>query len=277
MENRKTILVTGASSGIGKVTAQYFAERGWNVAATMRSPEKEKDLKSGPGLKLYKLDVLDDGSIESAIQSTIKDFGKIDALLNNAGYGARGPLEAATKDQVKRQFETNVFGLVSVIQHILPHFRENKGGVILNVSSLGGLVTMPLYSLYHGTKWCVEGLSESLSYELGPFNIRVKLIEPGRITTEFSGRSKEDLKKAGLTAYDRFIEAFEKAFMGTARASYGPEVVAQVIFQAANDMSPRLRYLASPDAKQIWFFRRWLGAGFLMKRIDKMIASGMKA
>lgn len=134
--NKQTILITGASSGIGKITAKYFAERGWNVAATMRTPEKETELKQVSGIKLYQLDVTDDESIGKAIGSAVKDFGKIDVLLNNAGYGAVGVFEKATREQIQKQFDTNMFGVMNVTRQILPYFREQKGGTIINVSSI---------------------------------------------------------------------------------------------------------------------------------------------
>ena len=132
---KKTILITGSSSGIGKATAQYFSQNGWNVAATMRKPEDEKDIKESSSMKLYQLDVQDEDSILKTIEKVISDFGKIDVVLNNAGYGARGPFEAASKDQIRRQFDVNVFGLMAVIEHILPYFRQSNSGTIIKCCS----------------------------------------------------------------------------------------------------------------------------------------------
>src|SRR6476469_7792630 len=154
---QKTIFITGASSGIGKTTAIYFAERGWNVAATMRHPLKEETLIKYKTIKCYALDVLDEESIKLAFHAAIKDFGAIDILLNNAGYAALGPFEAADKYQISKQFDTNVIGLMSVCQQFIPYFRQQLNGTIINVASVGGRMTFPLYSLYHGTKWAVEG------------------------------------------------------------------------------------------------------------------------
>ncbi|MEO1436911.1 MAG: SDR family NAD(P)-dependent oxidoreductase, partial [Bacteroidota bacterium] len=148
----KNIFITGSSSGIGKATAKYFAEKGWGVAATMRRPEAEKDLNEIDNVKLYKLDVTDEATIERAVRKSIDHFGKIDVVLNNAGYGTAGPFEAATQKQIKRQFDTNLFGLMDVTRAFLPHFREHKDGLYMNVSSIGGLVTFPTFSLYHSTK-----------------------------------------------------------------------------------------------------------------------------
>ena len=144
----KTILITGSSTGIGRATATYFANHGWKVAATMRTPEKESELQTHENIEVFRLDVTDQQSIDAAIASTIEAFGKIDVVLNNAGYGTAGPFEAATKDQVKRQFDTNLFGLFDVTRAALPHFRERKSGLFINISSIGGLVTLPTPTFY---------------------------------------------------------------------------------------------------------------------------------
>ncbi len=157
----KTILITGASSGIGKAAAIHFQQQGWNVIATMRSPGNETELTKLENVQLEKLDVLDISSIEQAIKNGISKYGQIDALVNNAGYGAYGPLETFPRDNIIRQFNTNVIGLIDVTRAIIPHFRQNKNGVIVNISSIGGQMTFALGSLYHGTKFAVEGISES--------------------------------------------------------------------------------------------------------------------
>jgi NAD(P)-dependent dehydrogenase (short-subunit alcohol dehydrogenase family) len=240
--NKKTILITGASTGIGRATALYFQQKGWNVAATMRSPEKETALKQLPNVKVLRLDVLDESSIAQAIADAVAHFGKLDAVVNNAGYGAVGAFEAATQEQIRRQYDTNVFGLMNVVRAVLPIFRQQRHGHIINVSSMGGLITFPLYSLYHGTKWAVEGFSESLQFELRQFGIRVKLIEPGAIRTDFYERSMDLFKKEGLTDYDRYTNLVMPKMQETGAKAVGPEVVARKIFQAAQDSSFRLRY-----------------------------------
>ncbi len=145
----KTIVITGASSGIGKATARYFAEQGWQVAATMRKPENETELNQIENVSVYQLDVTDNDSIANAAQQIISDFGSVDVVLNNAGYGLIGPFEAASNEQIRQQFDTNVFGLMEVTRAFLPHFRANQAGLFLNVSSIGGRITYPLNSLYH--------------------------------------------------------------------------------------------------------------------------------
>lgn len=267
----KTILITGASTGIGRATAQHFLAKGWNVAATMRNPSAAEGLEQNKRLKLYALDVLDQSSIDGAVSSTIKDFGSIDVLLNNAGYGAFGPMEAASRDQIAKQFDTNVTGLIAVMQTVLPHFRSKKSGTIINVSSIGGRMTIPFYSLYHGTKWAVEGITESLTYELGPLGIKVRLVEPGAIATDFATRSQDLLEKEGLTAYDDMLDNFAKARDKAVAASADPIDVAKVIYKAATDRSDRLRYLAGKDAKLFWRIRRIFGDRVIMGAVKRRL------
>lgn len=185
----KTILITGTSSGLGRATAKYFHAKGWSVIATMRTPDQEAELTQLDRTLVTRLDVQDAGSIQSAVEAGVARFGRIDALVNNAGYGAYGPLEATPFEKIRRQFDVNVLGLLATTQALLPHFRANRSGTIVNVSSVGGRMTFPLGTLYHGTKFAVEGLSEALHYELLPFGVRVKIVEPGGIRTDFGGRS----------------------------------------------------------------------------------------
>jgi NADP-dependent 3-hydroxy acid dehydrogenase YdfG len=252
----KTILITGASSGIGKAAAVYFSEMGWQVAATMRKPENEKQLTSYPNVKLFPLDVLDEAGINKTIQEVISVFGKIDVIVNNAGYGAVGIFEAATQEQIRRQFDTNVFGLMNVTRAILPHFRARKEGTIINVASVGGRSTFPLYSLYHGTKWAVEGFSESLHYELKQFNIKIRIIEPGPIKTDFYERSMDLFKKEGLTAYDAYQKVAFENMQKLGTTAVGPKVVAKVIYKAATDKGYKMRYPVGGNAPALLFLRR---------------------
>lgn len=258
---KQTILITGASSGIGKATAKYFAEKGWNVAATMRKPENEEELSKVEGIKLFRLDVLDQDSIDQAIAGSIETFGKIDVVLNNAGYGAAGPFEAASKEQVKRQFDTNLFGVFDVTRTVLPHFRANKSGLFINITSIGGLVTFPTFSLYHGTKWALEGFTESLAYELDHLGIQVKLVEPGGVKTDFAGRSLDILQKEGLTDYEPVTNKIMAVFSEPDRTNQysTAEQIAEVIFEAATDGKQQLRYLAGADAKEMWKGRQAMG------------------
>lgn len=249
-----TIFITGASSGIGRATAKHFAEKGWNVVATMRSPEQETEFITLDNVLVLRLDVEQADTIQTALAEAIERFGTIDVLLNNAGYGTMGLIEAATEEQIRRQFEVNVFGLIRMTQAMLPHFRSNQKGMLINISSMGGKVTFPTMSLYHSSKFAVEGFSESVSYELASQNIQVKLIEPGAIHTDFGGRSMEFFYNDDLTDYKLFTAAFRtKLGEMEKQTSYAspPEIVAETIYQAATDGTSQFRYIVGEDAKML--------------------------
>lgn len=254
----QTVLITGSSTGIGRATAKLFAEKGWNVVATMRTPEKESELKSAGSVLLARLDVTDGASIRTAIDSGIQRFGRIDALVNNAGYGLTGTFESMSMAQIRRQFDTNVFGLMEVTRQILPHFRANKGGTLINVASMGGRLTFPLYSVYHGTKWAVDGFSESLQFELRPLGIRVKIVEPGAIKTDFYDRSVEMAHDRALSEYNALVDkAIPRMNKAGAKAA-PPAIVAKAIYRAATDGGWKLRYPVGADARGLLSMRRLL-------------------
>ena len=252
----KTILITGASSGIGKATAKHFQAKGWNVVATMRTPAKEEELTALDNFLVTRLDVTDVESIQAAVAQGVEKFGRIDVLLNNAGYGAYGVLEATPSENIARQFNTNVLGLLEVTKGVIPHFRGNKAGVIINVSSMGGQVTFPLGALYHGTKFAVEGISEALSYEMSEIGVRVKIVEPGAIKTDFGGRSFDFNNDESLAEYQPLVGKLFAAFEPLASQAAEPSMVAEVIMQAAEDESPRLRFVAGQDAEQFLEMRQ---------------------
>jgi len=266
-----TVLITGASSGIGKATALLFQQKGWQVAATMRRPEAATDLAALPNVRCWALDVGDRTSIEGAVQATLDTFGDLDAVVNNAGFAVVGPLEAASEEDLQRQFDTNVYGVIRVMQAVLPHFRDRRRGTIINVSSVGGRLAFPMYSLYHGTKWAIEGISESAQFELHPFNIRVRLIEPGAIRTDFYGRSQTPLQKAGLTAYADFTSKVLARIGEVEAKAPGPEVVAQTIYQAATDKSDRLRYGVGNGVEPLLLVRRLLPSSWFGGMIRRLL------
>lgn len=245
----KTILITGASSGIGKATALRFQSESWNVIATMRDPAAGADLAAQDNVLVTRLDVTDADSMASAVAEGVARFGRIDVLLNNAGYGAYGPLEAFSTERIRRQFDTNVIGLLEVTKAILPHMRAKRAGTIVNISSIGGQITFPLGTLYHGTKFAVEGLSEALHYELEPFGIRVRIVEPGMIRTDFGGRSFDFAMDESVGDYAPTAAAMGRLFGKLAANPSAPEVVADVIWIAANDTSNLLRFRAGLDSE----------------------------
>lgn len=247
----KTVLITGSSSGIGKGTAKYFQEKGWNVIATMRTPEKEEELTQLENVLVTKLDVTDQTSIQNAVSEGIEKFGKIDVLVNNAGYGAFGPLEAFTRESMMRQIETNFIGVLDVMRAALPHFRANKNGTIINISSVGGVVTFPLNSLYHATKFAIEGVTESLVYELRDLGIKAKIVEPGGVATDFLGRSFDFNNDENLREYQPMMQKIMKAFesMGDNASNMAtPTDAGAVIYEAATDGKNQIRYLIGEDA-----------------------------
>jgi NAD(P)-dependent dehydrogenase (short-subunit alcohol dehydrogenase family) len=235
----QTVLITGASSGIGRATSEYFARQGWNVSATSRNPVSES-IWGQPGNTISpRLDVTDQASIASAIAATLERFGAIDVVVNNAGYGLFGPLEGTTPEQFEAVFRTNVFGMANVIRQVLPHMRKRRSGIIVNVSSVAGRVGAAFMAPYNASKFAVEGLSESLRFELEAHNIRVKVVEPGHFKTGFISRS---LDWSRHSAYEPHLSNLMGWIGKSEERAKDPSSVAETIFEAANDQSARLRY-----------------------------------
>jgi NAD(P)-dependent dehydrogenase (short-subunit alcohol dehydrogenase family) len=250
----KTILITGASAGLGRAIAQKFAAGKWNVIATMRSPEKETELNQLDNVLVTRLDVKDTTGITKAIEAGIAKFGRIDTLINNAGFGVLGAFELSTSAQMHEQFEVNVFGVMNTIKAILPHFRDNKAGTIINISSQGGRVTFPICSLYHASKFAIEGFTESIAYELTPQNIVVKLVEPGSIATGFE-TSASFTGNNDITAYNDFVHEFLGVWQRENPNPSSPELIADVVFTAATDGTKQLRYAAGRDTEEVFRVR----------------------
>lgn len=244
----KTILITGASSGIGRQAAKLFQQRGWNVVATMRKVSEGQELGKLEHTLVVPLDVTDSSSIEAAVSKGIERFGGIDAVLNNAGFGAYGPLEATSLEKIRLQFDTNVIGLFAVTKALLSHFRSRRSGLIINVSSIGGKIGFPFGSLYHGSKFAVEGLSEALSFETEAIGVRVKLIEPGMVKTSFN-QAVSFSNDTSMTEYQDLLGKTMKGFENAAAGASEPEAIAETIFRAATDGSKQLRYPAGEDAE----------------------------
>ena len=239
---KKTVLITGTSSGIGKSAVFEFAKNGWQVIATQRNPEKENSFGGLSNVKLMALDVTNPQQVEEVMNKVIADFGSLDVLINNAGYGVDGAFEAMDDEVIRRQFETNVFGLMRVTRAAIKVMRPRRSGTIIQISSMGGKITFPLYSIYQATKFAVEGFTESLHYELANFNIRLKIVEPGPIVTEFYGKNRNFIKPENTSEYDDFIAKFNAAAVEVMKTAEGPEVVARTIFQSATDQTGQLRY-----------------------------------
>ena len=267
MVNRsEAVLVTGCSSGIGRATAERLAGRGWNVYATARRRESITDLERR-GCKTLALDVTDEGSMRRAVDEVEKAEGAVGMLVNNAGYSLSGAVEAVPMEEIRRQFETNVFGPVRMCQLVLPGMRERGRGRIVNLSSMAGKLTFPGGGYYHATKHAVEALSDALRFEVAGFGVEVVLIEPGLIRTRFSETAVGSLgayTDGGAGPYARFEEAVARI----TRESYergpllrlggGPGTVAETIERAISAERPRARYAVTPSARLFLTLRRLL-------------------
>lgn len=257
-----TILITGTSSGIGRAAARLFAEKGWNVIATMRDLSNADSLPKGDNVLATRLDVQDADSIRAAIDAGIARFGRIDALVNNAGYGQWGLFEALTPTQIQAQFDVNLFGVMNVTRALLPHFRANGGGAVLNVSSGAGLFTLPMISLYCASKFALEGFTEALSYELASQDIKVKLVIPhGGVTATRFGENQaaRGADASSLSDYQPFVERTLATFGRMASESnIAADDVAALIHEALTDGTDRLRYLIGDDARGFVKARRTL-------------------
>jgi NAD(P)-dependent dehydrogenase (short-subunit alcohol dehydrogenase family) len=253
----KIALVTGASSGIGEATALQLAELGYTVYAGARRVDRMSDL-AARGIRTESVDVTEDGSMVALVETIIADTGRIDALINNAGYGMYGALEDVPIQEARRQFEVNVFGLARLTQLVLPHMRAQRDGYIVNISSMGGKIWEPLGSWYHASKFAVEGLSDSLRVEVAEFGIKVVIIEPGTIRSEWADIAAAELEATSAnTPYARLVaaglRAAERLFIAA-----GPELVAEVIGKAVQDPRPRTRYTAAGGARAFLLAERIL-------------------
>ena len=245
---KKTILITGASSGFGREAAKLFQQNDWNVIATMRSPENETELSGLADVLVTRLDVEDQDSIKAAVDQGLHQFGRIDALINNAGYGLIGVFESSTRQQFQKQFDVNFFGLMDVTRTVLPFMRQQGNGVIINVTSFGGQIGLPFGTPYNSSKFAVEGFSEALAHELHPMNITVKIVEPGSVSTSF--RSSMQIIKNEIPAYNDFLASFPGRVGAVAAhiTKATPEEVAQTIYEAVTDGTERFRYIIGDDA-----------------------------
>ncbi|MEM9488318.1 MAG: SDR family oxidoreductase [Myxococcota bacterium] len=265
----KTIFITGASTGLGRATAQLFADRGWNVIATMRKPEAGADLAQHERITVVQLDVTVPEQIEAAAKRAL-ELGGIDVLFNNAGYGLAGPLEGTTDEQLMRQINTNLVGVIRLTKAFIPYLREKGNGVVITTTSVGGHIALPYNSLYHATKFALEGWSESASFELGRYGIRVKTIAPGGIKTDFLGRSFD------MAQHPAYAEDMQKVLAVLTSSEHvsqyaTPEAIAEIVYEAATDDKDRVTYIAGQDAIQWFGQRREVGADAFRKDIRQMI------
>ncbi len=265
----KTIVITGASSGIGKATAELFSRNGWNVAATMRNIENASQFKNLSNINCYHMDVTDKETVDKCMGQIIQEFGKIDVLLNNAGIYETGPLEETSMDRIDKLIQTNIIGVVNVTKAVLPHFRQNKDGMIVNVSSIAGRATFPFQSAYHLTKWAVEGFSEALRYELKDLNIKVKSFAPGSVKTNLWN----DLGKQPIENYpEEYKSNFRNWFSylnANIQKGFLPEHEALAIFQAVTDKKNKFRYSSDRNTKMATFLHAVLPINAFQRIISK--------
>jgi NAD(P)-dependent dehydrogenase (short-subunit alcohol dehydrogenase family) len=257
----KAVLITGCSTGIGRATAEHLARSGHSVYATARRPESIEDLKNA-GCKTLALDVNDEASMSAAVSAVEEAEGAVGALVNNAGYSQSGALETIGLDDVRRQFETNVFGLLRMCQLVLPGMRRQGGGRIVNVSSMGGKLTFPGGGIYHATKYAVEAMSDAMRFEVQGFGIDVVVIEPGLIKTNFAETAVGSVSHED-GPYAEFNTAVSAATAGAyegplGRLGGGPEAVAKAIEKALTAKRPRARYPVTASARVLMTQRKLL-------------------
>lgn len=258
----KTIFITGASSGLGKAAAQLFASRGWKVIATMRKPEQEQELQAIDNITLLPLDVTNAAQVSATVKEALA-MGDVDVVFNNAGYGLIGPMETATEEQLQRQLDTNVLGVMRVTQAFIPHFREKQAGLFITTTSIGGLITFPFGSVYHATKWALEGWSESMAFELKKIGVGIKTVSPGGIETDFVSRSLD------TTTHPAYQQWIDQLYANIGTMTFTPAMqIAEVVYEAATDGKDVLRYVAGEDAKALYAQRLEMGDESFRKQME---------
>lgn len=266
---KSTILITGCSSGFGQATASLFLARGWNVIATMRSPQTGL-FAASDRLLVTALDVTQPKSVADAIAQGIARFGQIDVFVNNAGVGMFGAHEAVPDDVIRQVFETNTFGVMAANRAIIPHLRERRSGTIINVTSSVGIAPMPLVAPYTASKYAIEGFSESLAYELGAFGVRVKIVQPGLAPTTSFGANSGGRVVEVPAAYAGYAGRFFQSMQQYATAYTTEQDVAEAVYTAATDNRDQLRYPAGADSVMLAELRRALPEQEFIARLRTM-------
>jgi NAD(P)-dependent dehydrogenase (short-subunit alcohol dehydrogenase family) len=244
---KKTIFITGASSGLGLAVAKLFHRKGWKVIATMREPAKDSELKDLEDVTVLSLDVADPSQIDR-VYDQVTETDIIDVVFNNAGNGMVGGLEYFTDEDITEQINTNLLGAIRVIKAFIPHFKRNKSGLFMTTTSIAAFTPNPLSSVYNAAKWGLEGLSESLSYDLKQFNIHVKTIVPGGIISNFAGSMKSNI----TPEYGKLMESLMQDWFKNGTEFSSPELIAETVYEAATDGKDQLRYVAGIDAQKMY-------------------------
>jgi NAD(P)-dependent dehydrogenase (short-subunit alcohol dehydrogenase family) len=256
MPDQRVVLITGASSGAGQSTARLLSQRGYKVFGTSRNPTSAEPM---PAVEMFPLDVRADASVQACIEAVVSRGGRLDVLINNAGYELAGALEEISAEETRAQFETNFFGVLRMVDAVLPLMRRQKCGHIINVSSLSGLSAIPFLGIYSASKFALEGYAEALRHEVKPFNIRVSLTEAGFLRTPMMNHRQ--LGASRIAEYDQWRQRALDAIRAHEEKGPGPEVVAETLLEILSSKTPRLRYLIGGQAKSVARLRRFLPAG----------------
>jgi NAD(P)-dependent dehydrogenase (short-subunit alcohol dehydrogenase family) len=265
MPDQRVVLITGASSGVGQATARRLSQAGYRVFGTSRNPGTAEAM---PAVEMLTLDVRADDSVRTCVDAVVARAGRLDVLINNAGYELAGALEELSLDEIRAQFETNFFGVVRMVGAVLPLMRQQKHGHIINASSLAGLVTIPFMGIYAASKFALEGYTEALRHEVKPFNIHVSLTEPGFVNTPIARHRQHPARR--LAEYDAWRERALNAIRAHEQRGLGPDAVAERLLQIVSAKTPRLRYLIGRQAKRIDRLRRFLPAGMFESGARRM-------
>lgn len=264
MPTQRVVLITGVSSGVGQATARLLAERNYTVFGTSRSPAGAAGI---PGVEMLSLDVRSDDSVRACVDTVLSRSGHVDVLINNAGYELAGALEELTLEEAKAQFETNFFGVVRMVNAVLPSMRRQKRGQIVNASSLSGLSAIPFLGIYSASKFALEGYTEALRHELKPFNIHVSMTEAGFLRT--SMMNNRQVGASPTTEYDPWRQRALDAIRAQEDKGPGPEVVADTVLAIVSSRSPRLRYLVGSQARSVARLKRLLPAGMFEQGVRR--------
>jgi NAD(P)-dependent dehydrogenase (short-subunit alcohol dehydrogenase family) len=256
MPDQRVVLITGASSGVGQSTAWLLSQRGYTVFGTSRNPDAAKPI---PSVEMLPLDVCAAESVRGCVEAVARRGGRLDVLINNAGYELAGALEELSSEEVRAQFETNFFGVIRMVDAVLPLMRRQKSGHIINVGSLSGLAAIPFMGLYSASKCALEGYSEALRHEVRPFNIHVSLTEAGFLNTPMMSHRQLGAKR--IADYDPWRERALRAIRAQEEKGPGPDAVAETLLEIVSSKKPQLRYLIGGQAKSVARLRRFLPAG----------------
>ena len=264
MSDQQVVLITGASSGVGQATARLLSQRGFTVFGTSRNPSSADSIH---GVEMLSLDVRSDDSVRACVEAVVNRTGRLEILINNAGYELAGAVEEVSSEEARAQFETNFFGVVRIVNAVLPLMRKQQRGHIINVSSLTGLTATPFLGIYSASKFALEGYTEALRHEVKPFNIRVSLTEAGFLRTPMMNHRQVGARL--ITDYDPWRQRALNAIRASEDKAPGPEVVANTLLEIVSSSTPRLRYLIGQQAKSVTRLRRFLPAGMFEQGVRR--------